>query len=132
MKIKLSFLGLIVVIVGPTAFAEDPKDLTSKDYTVSEVELLNAVFTNCPIQFIQAMEGAKTVGKASRTEDKHYSFSEYKITTMGFESNHDFIGYDVATLTITTKRDVPEAQPRAMDPAGTPWQVNCELVRHTK
>jgi len=92
-----------------------------------ELILLNAVHNNCPIEFIQAMYGAHSVGKASLTIG--LSEEVYSLTTVGGNKVPSFNKYDVATLTITRKALRHELPPTDAPPN---WNVSCDVTWHNK
>ena len=65
MKFILSTLVIVGVIMIHSVQASE-----FYDYDAKAVDLLNKVFSSCPIQFIQAMKGADRVGKVSYSSDR--------------------------------------------------------------
>ncbi len=104
--------------IGIPAFANP----VVKQFDGNSLQLLNAVFNHCPIQFIQAMKGANRVGMARYTADR--PGETYEITTVGGGFSPSLESYNVATLKINRnvipgRLDVPDKP--------TQWSVSCEL-----
>ena len=97
----------------------------TKQFDTDSLQLLTAVFNNCPVQFIQAMKGANRVGKASYSSDRQGE--SYSITTVGGGYAPSFQSHAVATLEIvrTVARDTTHVPNRP-----TQWTVSCQLTNH--
>jgi len=98
----------------------------TKQFDSNSLQLLNAVFANCPIQFVQAMKGANRVGKATYTSDR--PGETYIITTFAGGYAPSFDSYPVSTLKIT-RTVVRDGGPIAAD-RPTQWNVSCQLTSH--
>lgn len=93
----------------------------TKTFNDDSLQLLNAVYLNCPIQFIQAMKGANRVGTASYRSTENSQ--TYELTTVAGGYAPSFQSYDVATLkifrTVVPSPSIPDKP--------TQWNIRCDL-----
>jgi len=115
---KLSvFLFLILVAVTSRLEASEHWEFDHK-----AIQLLNRVFNSCPVEFIQAMRGADSVGKASFSSDR--TGEKISLTTVGGGFAPTFQFFDVSTLVITRTRIIEENPP---PDAPAQFRVTCSL-----
>lgn len=100
------------------------------EYDWNAKDLLTTVFTSCPKEFAEAMEGANSVKKAefelSLSADGTAART-YTITTSGGGFAPTFRSYDVATLEIKIE-SVPENFHIPNKPPE--WKTTCTVTKH--
>lgn len=104
---------------------------TIKEYDSDALDLLYTVFTYCPKEFAEAMDGANRIGKATFSSPRPASSfgpikEIYTISTVGGGYAPFFESYEVATLTIE-KESIPD---ESFPDIPTGWKTTCTVHRN--